>query len=117
MVLADDPASGVPGLTDDPAVALRLLSATLDTVRQVAGVGRVLLVHPPDAESRLTPRALGFRLWPQLGATPASDARAFQQAIDLGYEGSVSSSGSTCPTSARRGSLVGWACSRSTRAW
>src|SRR5205085_2147649 len=41
MVLADDPAHGVPGLTDDPAVALRLLSATLATVRQVAGAGRV----------------------------------------------------------------------------
>ena len=90
MVLADDPASGVPGLTDDPAVALRLLSATLDTVRQVAGVGRVLLVHPPDAESSLTPRALGFRLWPQLGSSPGERyARAFQQAIDLGYDGSV----------------------------
>jgi len=90
MVLADDPASGVPGLTDDPAVALRLLSVTLDTVRHVAGVGRVLLVHPPDAESSLTSRALGFRLWPQRGSSPGERyAAAFQQAIDLGYEGSV----------------------------
>jgi glycosyltransferase A (GT-A) superfamily protein (DUF2064 family) len=90
MVLADDPSSGVPGLTDDPAIALRLLSATLDTVRQVAGVGRVLLVHPPDAESGLTGRALGFRLWPQVGSSPgARYARAFQQSIDLGYEGGV----------------------------
>ena len=89
-MLADDPASGVPGLTDDPAIALRLLSATLDTVRRVAGVGRVLLVHPPHAESGLTARALGFRLWPQFGSSPGERyASAFQQAIDLGYEGGI----------------------------
>ena len=53
-------------------------------------MGRVLLVHPPDAESSLTARALGFRLWPQLGAIARRALRtAFQQAIDLGYEGSV----------------------------
>jgi glycosyltransferase A (GT-A) superfamily protein (DUF2064 family) len=90
MVLADDPALGVPGLTDDPDVALRLLSVTLDTARQVPGVGRILLVHPPDAESALTPRALGFRLWPQQGASPgARYAAAFQQADDLGYDGCI----------------------------
>jgi glycosyltransferase A (GT-A) superfamily protein (DUF2064 family) len=90
MVLADDPSIGVPGLTDDAEVALRLLSATLDAVRQVTGVGRILLVHPPDAEARLTARALGFRLWPQRGASAGQRyAAAFQQAIDLGHDGCV----------------------------
>ena len=90
MVLADDPSLGVPGLTDDPEVALQLLSATLDTVRQVPGVGRILLVHPPNAESSLTSRALGFRLWPQQGASAGQRyATAFQQANDLGYDGCV----------------------------
>jgi glycosyltransferase A (GT-A) superfamily protein (DUF2064 family) len=90
MVLADDPTLGVPGLTDDPDVALHLLSATLDTVRQVPGVGRILLVHPPDAESSLTPRALGFRLWPQQGSTAGQRyATAFRQAGDLGHDGCV----------------------------
>jgi glycosyltransferase A (GT-A) superfamily protein (DUF2064 family) len=90
MVLADDPSLGVSGLTDDPDVALRLLSATLDEVRQVPGVGRILLVHPADAESSLTARALGFRLWPQQGASAGERyASAFRQASDLGHDGCV----------------------------
>ena len=90
MVLADDPATGVPGLTDDPVAADALLIATLDLARQVAGVGRVLLVHPAAAEARLAARALGFRLWPQDGATPGERyANAFRQASELGYDGAV----------------------------
>ena len=90
IVLADDPADGVPGLTDDPAAADRLLGATLTLARQVPGVGRVLLFRPPEAESRLAAKALGFRLWPQEGETAGERyANAFRQAADLGYEGAV----------------------------
>ena len=101
MVLADDPASGVPGLTDDPAVALRLLSATLDTVRQVAGVGRVLLVHPPDAgvaASRPAPWASGSG--PSWAPRPASATRGRSSRRSTWATRAASSSGSTCPTSA-----------------
>jgi glycosyltransferase A (GT-A) superfamily protein (DUF2064 family) len=50
----------------------------------------VLLFHPPEAESRLASRALGFRLWPQVGATAGERyANAFRQAPELGYEGAV----------------------------
>ena len=90
IVLADDPASGVPGLTDDSAVAEALLAAVLDRARQVPRVGRVLLFHPPEAESRLVSRSLGFRLWPQVGATRGERyANAFAQALELGYDGAV----------------------------
>ena len=90
IVLADDPEHGVPGLTDDPAVADALLSASLDLARQVPGVGRVLLFHPAEAEGRLAAKALGFRLWPQEGGTEGERyANAFRQAADLGYEGAV----------------------------
>lgn len=90
MVLADDPAHGVPGLTDDPALGEALLATVLERARQVSGVGRVLLFHPADAEGRLARRALGFRLWPQAGGTAGERyANAFAQARDLGYEGAV----------------------------
>ena len=90
IVLADDPGRGVPGVTDDPGAADALLSATLDLARRVGGVGRVLLFHPAELESRLTSRSLGYRLWPQEGATAGERyANAFRQATDLGYEGAV----------------------------
>ena len=89
-MLADDPALGVEGVTTDPEAADVLLACTLDVARQVGGVGRVLLFHPVEAETSLTSRTLGFRLWPQDGATPAERyANAFRQAGELGYEGAV----------------------------
>jgi glycosyltransferase A (GT-A) superfamily protein (DUF2064 family) len=90
MVLVDDPSAGVPGLTADPQAAEALLTATLELTRQVGGVGRVLLFRPAEVEARLASRALGFRLWPQEGDTPAERyANAFRQAVDLGYEGAL----------------------------
>lgn len=90
IVLADDLDSGVAGITADPEMARRLLARTLGLARQVGGVGRVLLFHPADAEAELTPRSLGFRLWPADGATPGQRfANAFRQAGDLGYEGAL----------------------------
>lgn len=90
MILADDPAQGVAGLTDEQPHAEALLAAALDRARQVSGVGRVLLFHPAEAESRLAARALGFRMWPQEGSTPGERYRnAFRQALDLGYEGGL----------------------------
>ena len=90
IVLTDDPTAGAPGLTENPDAADALLAATLDLARRVGGVGRVLLFHPPEAESSLMAKALGFRLWPQDGATPGERyANAFRQAGDLGYEGAV----------------------------
>src|SRR5688572_30527412 len=90
IVLTDDPAAGAPGLTDDPSAADALLAATLDLARRAGGVGRVLLFHPPEAESSLVAKALGFRLWPQDGATAGERyANAFRQAGELGYEGAV----------------------------
>lgn len=66
------------------------LKSALDVGRRVGGVGRVLLFHPAEAESRLTARALGYRLWPQDGETPAARyANAFRQSAELGYEGAV----------------------------
>lgn len=89
-MLAEDPQLGVPGLTDDAAAAEALLGTTLALARRVAGVGRVLLFHPVEAESRLASRALGFRLWPQSGETPGERyANAFAQSVELGYEGAV----------------------------
>ena len=80
----------MPGLASDPDTVDALLASSLDLARQVGGVGRVLLFHPVEAESRLARRALGFRLWPQEGATPAERyAAAFRQAGELGYEGAV----------------------------
>jgi glycosyltransferase A (GT-A) superfamily protein (DUF2064 family) len=90
IVLADDPASGVPGLTDDAQVADTLLARTLELSRAVGGVGRVLLFSPPEAEATLTSRSLGFRLWPAEGDTPGRRyANAFRQAGELVYEGAV----------------------------
>ena len=90
IVLADDLAGGVPGLTDDARVADTLLARTLDVSRAVGGVGRVLLFSPPEAEATLTSRSLGFRLWPAEGDTPGRRyANAFRQAGELGYEGAV----------------------------
>jgi glycosyltransferase A (GT-A) superfamily protein (DUF2064 family) len=90
MVLAGDLDRGVPGLTDDAAVADAVLGAALELARAVGGVGRVLLFHPPEAEGRLTSRSLGFRLWPADGATAGQRfANAFRQAGDLGYEGAL----------------------------
>jgi glycosyltransferase A (GT-A) superfamily protein (DUF2064 family) len=90
IVLADDPASGVPGVTDDAQVADTLLARTLELSRAVGGVGRVLLFSPPEAETTLTSRSLGFRLWPAEGDTPGRRyANAFRQAGELGYEGAV----------------------------
>lgn len=88
IVLAEE--GGLPGVTTDPETADALLAATLELARQVGGVGRVLLFHPVEAESRLARRALGFRLWPQDGATPAERySNAFRQSGELGYEGAV----------------------------
>ena len=90
IVLAEDLAGGVPGLTDDPRVADTLLARTLTLARAVGGVGRVLLFSPPEAEATLTSRSLGFRLWPADGDTPGRRyANAFRQAGELGYEGGV----------------------------
>jgi glycosyltransferase A (GT-A) superfamily protein (DUF2064 family) len=90
IVLAEDPAGGVPGLTDDARVADTLLARTLELARAVGGVGRVLLFSPPEAETQLTSRSLGFRLWPAEGDTPGRRyANAFRQAGELGYEGAV----------------------------
>jgi glycosyltransferase A (GT-A) superfamily protein (DUF2064 family) len=90
IVLAEDLAGGVPGLTDDARVADTLLARTLDLARSVGGVGRVLLFSPPEAEATLTSRSLGFRLWPAEGDTPGRRyANAFRQAGELGYEGGV----------------------------
>jgi hypothetical protein len=77
-------------LVDDSTSVEGVLATTLDRARQASRVGRVLLFHPPDAESRLARQALGFRLWPQVGATPGERyANAFRQAHELGYEGAV----------------------------
>ena len=90
IVLAEDPAGGVPGLTDDARVTDTLLARTLEVARAVGGVGRVLLFSPPEAEAQLTSRSLGFRLWPADGETPGRRyANAFKQAGELGYEGGV----------------------------
>lgn len=90
IVLVDDLDAGVAGVTADPEMARRLLARTLGLARQVGGVGRVLLFHPIEAESELTSRALGFRLWPAEGATPGQRfANAYRQAGELGYEGSL----------------------------
>lgn len=90
MVLAGDLDGGVPGVTEDPAVADALLSAALELARQVGGVGRVLLFHPLEAEAQLTSRSLGFRLWPADGDTAGKRyANAFRQAGELGYEGAL----------------------------
>jgi glycosyltransferase A (GT-A) superfamily protein (DUF2064 family) len=90
IVLAEDLAGGVTGLTDDARVADTLLARTLELARAVGGVGRVLLFSPPEAETTLTSRSLGFRLWPAEGDTPGRRyANAFRQAGDLGYEGGV----------------------------
>jgi glycosyltransferase A (GT-A) superfamily protein (DUF2064 family) len=90
IVLAEDLAGGVPGLTDDGPVADTLLARTLELARAVGGVGRVLLFSPPEAEATLTSRSLGFRLWPAEGDTPGQRyANAFSQAGELGYEGGV----------------------------
>ena len=77
-------------LVDAPDDTDPSLSATLDLARRVGGVGRVLLFHPPEAESRLISRSLGYRLWPQTGNSPGERyANAFRQAAELGYEGSA----------------------------
>jgi glycosyltransferase A (GT-A) superfamily protein (DUF2064 family) len=90
MILADDPARGIEGLTDERPAAEALLVRALEQARQVPGVGRLLLFHPAEAESRLAARALGFRMWPQDGSTPGERYRnAFRQAVDLGYEGAI----------------------------
>jgi glycosyltransferase A (GT-A) superfamily protein (DUF2064 family) len=90
IVLVEDPAGGVPGLTDDARVTDTLLARTLEVARAVGGVGRVLLFSPPEAEAQLTSRSLGFRLWPAEGETPGRRyANAFKQAGELGYEGGV----------------------------
>src|SRR5829696_1538963 len=88
IVLVEDPAGGVPGLTDDPRVADTLLARTLELARAVGGVGRVLLFSPPEAEGALTSRALGFRLWPAEGdSTGRRYANAFRQAGELVPDG------------------------------
>jgi glycosyltransferase A (GT-A) superfamily protein (DUF2064 family) len=90
IVLAEDLAGGVQGVTDDARVADTLLARTLELARAVGGVGRVLLFSPPEAETTLTSRSLGFRLWPADGDTPGRRyANAFRQAGELGYEGAV----------------------------
>jgi hypothetical protein len=66
------------------------LRVAMDTARRAGGVARVLLFHPADIESDLTRHSLGFRLWPQEGASPGERfSNAFRQAVDLGYDGAV----------------------------
>lgn len=66
------------------------LAAALDTARRAGGVARVLLFHPADIETDVARRSLGFRLWPQEGATPGERfSNAFRQAAELGYDGAV----------------------------
>lgn len=78
MLLVDAPVD-----TDELRVAM-------DTARRAGGVARVLLFHPADIESEITRHSLGFRLWPQEGASPGERfANAFRQAVDLGYDGAV----------------------------
>ncbi|HUQ63066.1 MAG TPA: DUF2064 domain-containing protein [Acidimicrobiales bacterium] len=90
MILADDPAQGIAGLTQEQAAVEALLVRALDQARQVPGVGRLLLFHPAEAEGRLAARALGFRMWPQDGASLGERYRnAFRQAVELGYEGGI----------------------------
>lgn len=90
LLLAGDLNGGVPGVTEDPAQADALLDAALALARSTGGVGRVLLFHPPEAETAMTARALGFRLWPADGAhAGARWANAFRQAGELGYEGAI----------------------------
>src|SRR5438067_13729603 len=68
-------------LVDDPDETDPTLLATLDLARRVGGVGRVLLFHPDEAESKLTSRSLGYRLWPQTGSSAGERyANAFRQA-------------------------------------
>jgi glycosyltransferase A (GT-A) superfamily protein (DUF2064 family) len=74
----------------DASIGADELAAGLDTARQAGGVARVLLFHPADIETDLARRSLGFRLWPQDGATPGERfANAFRQAGELGYDGAV----------------------------
>lgn len=74
----------------DSEMADDRLAAFLDLARNVGGAGRVLLFHPAESEGRLATKSLGFRLWPQDGASPAERfANAFRQAADLGYDGAV----------------------------
>lgn len=74
----------------DPETAEDRLAAFLALARNVGGAGRVLLFHPAAEEGRLATKSLGFRLWPQDGATPAERfANSFRQAADLGYDGAV----------------------------
>lgn len=83
LLLADGPGGGVADGDD-------LLGAALQLARATGGVGRVLLFHPHEAESALTARALGFRLWPADGDSDGARwANAFRQAGELGYEGAV----------------------------
>ncbi|MBA3304270.1 MAG: DUF2064 domain-containing protein [Actinomycetota bacterium] len=90
IVLVERLDTGVDGLTEDAGVAEALLRRTLELARAVVGVGRVLLFHPLEAEAALTPRSLGFRLWPAEGDSPGRRyANAFRQSGDLGYEGAL----------------------------
>jgi glycosyltransferase A (GT-A) superfamily protein (DUF2064 family) len=74
----------------DAATSGDELGIALDTARQVGGVARVLLFHPADIETDLARRSLGFRLWPQEGATAGERfSNAFRQAVDLGYDGGL----------------------------
>lgn len=78
MLLVDAPVD-----TDELRIAM-------DTARRAGGVARVLLFHPAEIETDLTRHSLGFRLWPQEGASPGERfANAFRQAADLGYDGAV----------------------------
>jgi glycosyltransferase A (GT-A) superfamily protein (DUF2064 family) len=78
MLLVDAPVD-----TDELRVAM-------DTARRAGGVARVLLFHPADIEADHTRHSLGFRLWPQEGASPGERfANAFRQAVELGYDGAV----------------------------
>ena len=72
--------------TSDPTV----LGPALDLARNVGGVGRVLLFHPPEVESDLATRAFGYRLWPLAGDTVGRRyAGSFEQAAALGYDGAI----------------------------
>lgn len=74
----------------DASIGADELAVGLDTARRAGGVARVLLFHPPEIETDLARRSLGFRLWPQEGTTPGERfSNAFRQAVELGYDGAV----------------------------
>ena len=90
LLLVGPPDGAAPPLAGPAGDPDAVLAAALELARATLGVGRVLLFSPPEAESTLTAKALGFRLWPADGDTDGARwANAFRQAGELGYEGAV----------------------------